>query len=294
MGISSVAAIREAIGVIESKLGTIQAPLGMILGSGLGGLADQIENPRSMSYNEIPHLPSSTVAGHAGRLVSGKWQGRDVIALSGRVHRYEGHTLARVVLPVQLLAGLGVHTVLVTNAAGAVNPSFAAGDLMVLSDHINMQGDSPLIGSNDTRLGPRFPDMTVAYAAELRELTLRLAKERGLTVHEGVYAAVLGPSYETPAEVRMLGILGADAVGMSTVPEVIAARHMGLRVLGLSCLTNMAAGLSGGTLHHDEVKEVAGAATDGMIGLIAAVVRGMPDFELRHEFRSHFGTQLVV
>lgn len=294
MAISSIAAIREAIGVIESRIGAIRAPLGMILGSGLGGLADQIENPRSLSYSDIPHLPSSSVAGHAGKLVCGTWQGSEVVVLSGRVHCYEGHPLDRVVLPVQLLAGLGVHTVLVTNAAGAVNADYKPGDLMVLSDHINMQAKSPLIGKNDARLGPRFPDMTEAYAKELRELTLRLAAERGLKVHEGIYAAVLGPSYETPAEVRMLQILGADAVGMSTVPEVIAARHMGMRVLGLSCLTNMAAGLSGGTLHHDEVKEVAGAATEGMIGLIAATVRAMPTCEVRESFRAHFEAQLMV
>ncbi len=259
MTISSIASIREAIGVIESRLGPVRAPIGMILGSGLGGLAEQIDNPRIMSYNAIPHLPSSSVAGHAGKLVCGTWQGREVVVLSGRVHRYEGHSFKQVVLPVQLLAGLGVHTVLVTNAAGAINPSYAPGDLMVLRDHINMQGNSPLVGKNDARLGPRFPDMTEAYAADLRALTLKLAAERGLTVHEGVYASVLGPQYETPAEVRMLQIVGADAVGMSTVPEVIAARHMGMRVLGLS----------------------------------GAVVRAMPDIPVREAFRAHFETRLL-
>ncbi len=288
MTISAIAAIGEAITAIEAQIGPVRAPLGMILGSGLGGLADQITHQRALPYDQIPHLPTSSVAGHAGQLVCGTWQGREVVVLSGRVHSYEGHSASDVVLPVRLLAGLGVHTVIVTNAAGAVNPDYQAGDLMVLSDHINLQANSPLIGANDARLGPRFPDMTEAYDKALRALTLKIGRKHGLRVHEGVYAAVLGPAYETPAEVRMVRILGADAVGMSTVPEVIAARHMGMAVLGLSCLTNLAAGLSGGTLNHDEVKEVAGGATAGMIGLIAAVVRAMPPLTLRAAFRAQF------
>ncbi len=294
MAISSVAAIREAIGVIESELGPVRAPLGMVLGSGLGGLASQVESPRTLSYDRIPHIPSSTVQGHAGTLVVGTWQGRDVIVLSGRVHRYEGHDLSRVVLPIQLLGGLGVHTLIVTNAAGAVNSDYRPGDLMALSDHLNLQCGNPLMGANDERIGPRFPDMTTAYSRELRTLTLKIAAEQGLRVHEGVYAGVLGPAYETPAEIRMLRAMGADAVGMSTVPEVIAARHMGMEVLGLSCLTNMGAGLGGETLNHAEVKEVAGAATEGMIGLIAAVAQTMPPIAVRDEYRSRFTTQLLI
>ena len=294
MAISSVAAIREAIGVIESAVGAIRAPIGMVLGSGLGGLAEQVESARTLSYDVIPHLPSSSVAGHAGRLVCGTWHGRDVVVLSGRVHRYEGHPLPRVVLPTQLLAGLGVHTLIVTNAAGAVNGDYRPGEVMVLKDHINMQGGNPLVGHNDDRIGPRFPDMTTAYDAKLRQTTLAQAKRLGLTVHEGVYASVLGPSYETPAEVRMLRVLGADAVGMSTVPEVIAARHMGMRVLGLSVLTNMGAGLGQEQLDHAEVKEVAGQATQGMIELIAAVVEQLDDAQVRTDFRARFQTELML
>ncbi|HAN30343.1 MAG TPA: purine-nucleoside phosphorylase [Myxococcales bacterium] len=294
MGISSVAAIREAIEVIESHLGDVRAPIGMVLGSGLGGLADQIESARSLSYSKIPHLPLSSVAGHAGCLVWGKWHGRDVIVLSGRVHRYEGHPLDRVVLPIQLLGGLGVQTLIITNAAGAVNADYRPGQAMVIRDHLNFQGGNPLVGYNDDRLGPRFPDMTVAYDKALRELTLAQAKEQGLTVHEGVYASVLGPSYETPAEIGMLRVCGADAVGMSTVPEVIAARHMGMRVLGLRVLTNMGAGIGANELHHDEVKVVAGQATAGMIELIASVVERLDDAHVRDDFRARFHTRMLL
>lgn len=277
MAFSTIAAIREAIEVIESAIGPVRAPIGMVLGSGLGGLADEVEGARSLSYRQIPHIPSSTVPGHAGRLVAGRWQGREVVVLSGRIHRYEGHDPSRVALPVQMLAAMGVEVLVVTNAAGAINASYTPGDLMLISDHINMMGGNPLVGMNDDRIGPRFPDMTVAYDAELRGLTKRLAEARGLRVHEGVYCGVLGPSYETPAEIRMFRALGADAVGMSTVPEVIAARHAGIRVLGLSCLTNMGAGMTGNELHHDEVKDVAGQATRAMIDLIADTVRAMPE-----------------
>jgi purine-nucleoside phosphorylase len=249
------------IGVIESAIGSVRAPIGMVLGSGLGGLADEIEDARVVPYRAIPHLPMSTVPGHAGRLVAGSWQGREVVVLSGRIHRYEGHDTAKVALPVQMLAAMGVDTVFVTNAAGAVNASYNPGDLMLISDHINLIGGNPLVGMNDDRIGPRFPDMTVAYDAELRASARAIAAKLGITLHEGVYCGVLGPSYETPAEIRMVRTLGADAIGMSTVPEVIAARHAGMRVLGLSCLTNMGAGMSGGVLDHGEVKEVAGQAT---------------------------------
>jgi purine-nucleoside phosphorylase len=217
------------------------------------------------------------VQGHAGELVAGTWQGHEVLMLAGRVHRYEGHSMHKVVLPVRMLAALGVHTLVVSNAAGSVHTRLQPGDLMLISDHINFQGQNPLIGKNDDRLGPRFPDMTVAYDAELRAVARQVALEQALQLHEGVYAAVLGPSYETPAEVRMLAAMGADAVGMSTVPEVIAARHMGVRVLGLSCITNLGAGLGAGTLDHAHVGEVAGKATAKMVNLLGGIVRALPN-----------------
>ena len=283
MAFTTIAAIREAIGVIESAIGSVRAPIGMVLGSGLGGLAEEIEDARSISYSAIPHLPVSTVPGHAGRLVAGRWQGREVVVLSGRIHRYEGHSTAKVAMPVQMLAAMGVDTLFVTNAAGAVNNSFNPGNLMLINDHINLMGGNPLVGMNDDRIGPRFPDMTVAYDAKLLATAVAIAKDLGIPVHEGVYCAVLGPSYETPAEIRMARTLGADAIGMSTVPEVIAARHCGMRVLGLSCLTNMGAGMRGGVLDHADVKEVAGAATRSMIDLIAAIVRSLPELPIRQD-----------
>ena len=288
MAFSTIAAIREAIGVIESAIGSVRAPIGMVLGSGLGGLADEVEDARTISYRHIPHIPSSTVPGHAGRLVAGRWHGREVVVLSGRIHRYEGHDPSRVALPVQMLAAMGVDVLLVTNAAGAVNAEFSPGDLMLISDHINLMGGNPLVGMNDDRIGPRFPDMTVAYDAQLRAMAKELGAARGLALREGVYAGVLGPSYETPAEIRMLRSIGADAVGMSTVPEVIAARHVGMRVLGLSCLTNMGAGMTGGLLAHDEVKEVAGKATRAMIDLIADFVQAVPDARVNDEHIARF------
>ncbi len=284
MAISSVAALREAVEAIESTIGEVRCPLGMVLGSGLGGLASEIESPRRISYSKIPRLATSTVAGHAGELVTGRWQGRDVVMLSGRAHAYEGHSFPRIALSVQLLAALGVDVLIVTNAAGTCNPDHRVGDLMVISDHINLMGGNPLVGANDERLGPRFPDVTVAYDAELSRLATDTAARLKIRLHEGVYASVLGPSYETPAEVRMIRVLGADAIGMSTVPEVIAARHAGVRVLGLSCMTNKAAGLGNGTLDHGHVSEVAGRSTAKMARLIKAIVRDMPPLKPRTDF----------
>lgn len=283
MAISSVAALREAVEAIEKAIGRVHCPLGMVLGSGLGGLASEVERPRRMSYSDIPRLAASTVPGHAGELVTGTWQGRDVVMLSGRVHAYEGHDFIKIALPVQLLAALGVEVLIITNAAGTCNADHRVGDLMTICDHINLMGNSPLTGVNDDRLGPRFPDMTVAYDAEFRRLALDTAARQRVRLHEGVYAGVLGPSYETPAEVRMIRLLGADAIGMSTVPEVIAARHLGMRVLGLSCLTNKAAGLGNGTLDHGHVSEVAGRSTAKMGRLIKAIVRDLPPLVARDE-----------
>lgn len=283
MAISSVAALREAVEAIEQAIGPVRCPLGMVLGSGLGGLASEVEQPRRISYADIPRLAASSVAGHAGELVTGTWQGREVVMLSGRVHAYEGHGFDTLVLPVQLMAALGVDALIITNAAGSCNPQHEVGELMAICDHLNLMGNNPLVGINDKRLGPRFPDVTVAYDAEFLRLALDTAAALKITLHKGVYAGVLGPSYETPAEVSMIRTLGADAIGMSTVPEVIAARHVGIRVLGLSCLTNKAAGLGEGTLDHGHVSAVAGRSTATMARLIKAIVRDLPPLPVRNE-----------
>ena len=229
--------------------------IGLILGSGLGVLAEEIENPVKIPYEEIPEFPVSTVEGHAGQLVFGTIKGIEVVAMQGRFHFYEGYTFDKVTFPVRVMKELGVEKLIVTNAAGGVNENFAPGDLMLISDHINNMGTNPLIGPNDSKLGVRFPDMSEAYCKSLRETARKIASSIGLSIQEGVYVGNTGPSYETPAEVRMLRVLGGDAVGMSTVPEVIVARHAGLKVLGISCISNMAAGILDQPLNHEEVIE---------------------------------------
>lgn len=229
--------------------------IGLILGSGLGVLAEEIENPVKIPYEDIPEFPVSTVEGHAGQLVFGTINGMEVVAMQGRFHFYEGYSFDKVTFPVRVMKELGVEKLIVTNAAGGVNENFSPGDLMLISDHINNMGTNPLIGPNDSKLGVRFPDMSVAYCKNLRETARNVASRIGLTVQEGVYVGNTGPSYETPAEVRMLRVLGGDAVGMSTVPEVIVARHAGLKVLGISCISNMAAGILDQPLNHEEVIE---------------------------------------
>ena len=281
MSTGTVAKLRELTGVIEAAIGPVQAPLGIILGSGLGAVAEAVTDARRLPYGRLPHLSPSTVVGHKGEFVAGRWRGREVVVLSGRVHRYEGHGHDAVALPVRLLGALGVDTVIVTNAAGALHTRMQPGDLMLLTDHINLSGGNPLSGKNDARLGPRFPDMTAAYDLELRAIARAVAVRLGQDLHEGIYVGLQGPSYETPAEVRMLAQLGGDAVGMSTVSEVIAARHMGLRVLGLSCITNLGAGLGLGTLDHSHVGAVAQAASDRMIALLAGVVDSLPALACR-------------
>jgi purine-nucleoside phosphorylase len=246
--------------------------IGVVLGSGLGAFADRVEGPASIAYEEIPHWPSAKVVGHAGRLVAGRVAGRDVVVLSGRAHFYEGYSLDTVVFGVRVLARLGVRTLVLTNAAGGINTAFQPGTLMVIDDHLNLIGSNPLIGPNDERLGPRFPDMTETYSRRLRGLANAAAAGAELDLAHGIYAAVHGPSYETPAEIRALRTLGADAVGMSTVPEAIAARHMGVEVLGLSCITNPAAGVLPEPLRHDEVMEVAARASAAFIRLLEAIV----------------------
>lgn len=231
--------------------------VGLILGSGLGGYAERLENAVAIDYADIPHFPRSHVVGHKGRLVLGARRNACCVAMQGRVHMYEGHRAETVAFPARVLVALGAKVIIVTNAAGGLNPAWTPGTLMLIRDHIDMLRDHALRGPNDERLGPRFPDMTRAYAPELRDLARRAAAAAQIELQEGVYVAMPGPTYETPAEVKMLQILGADATGMSTVPEVVAARHMGARVIGISCITNQAAGISGHPLSHDEVTETA-------------------------------------
>ncbi|MGH9558870.1 MAG: purine-nucleoside phosphorylase [Bryobacteraceae bacterium] len=245
---------------------------GVVLGSGLGGFAEVIEDRVEIPYSEIPGWPRSTVAGHAGKLICGRIGQTDVIVLAGRAHLYEGYTAAEAVFGIRELSRRGVRSLILTNAAGAVNLDFQPGDLVLISDHINLLGANPLTGPNDDLLGPRFPDMTEAYSREYREIVRASAAELGIHLADGVYAAVPGPSYETPAEIRALRIIRADLVGMSTVPEAIAANHLGMKVLGISCVTNMAAGIFPQKLTHNEVIEAAERAQDSFSKLLAAVI----------------------
>lgn len=263
--------LKEAAEFIRGRLSG-KPEIGLILGSGLGVLADLIEQPLTIPYGEIPHFPVSTVAGHAGELVIGTIAGRQVIMMKGRFHLYEGYEEAQVTFPVRVMKLLGIEKLIVTNAAGGVNRSFQPGDLMMITDHINLMGRSPLVGPNLDEFGPRFPDMTEAYSRALRKVLKDTADELGIQLQEGVYAAMLGPAYETPAEIRMLQTIGADAVGMSTVPEVIVARHAGIEVLGISCITNMAAGILDQPLRHDEVVETAERVKEQFLKLVLNVI----------------------
>ena len=244
----------------------------MVLGSGLGDFADTLSHAVTMSYGELPHWSVSTVVGHAGRLAVGSVAGRRVAVLSGRVHVYEGHSLQTVVFATRVMGRLGVRQIVLTNAAGGINTSLSQGALMIIDDHINMLGSNPLVGPNDERFGPRFPDMSEVYSRRLRAVADEAARSRGVPVSHGVYVAVHGPSYETPAEIRAFRSIGADAVGMSTVPEAIAARHMGLEVLGISCITNMAAGVLPQRLVHDEVLETARRVRGSFISLLEGII----------------------
>jgi len=235
---------------------TLDAQIAVVLGSGLGGFADEFEEAVRIPYAEIPGFASSTVAGHAGSLVIGKVGPVPVIAMQGRVHFYEGYSLEEVTFPIRTLKLLGIETLLLTNAAGGINVQLSEGTLMIISDHLNLMGVNPLRGPNDERFGPRFPDMTEVYSRDLQETVVEEANVLGIEVRRGIYAALSGPNYETPAEIHMLRSFGADAIGMSTVPEAIVARHMGMRVLGISCITNMAAGISDGPINHEEVMEI--------------------------------------
>ena len=263
--------IEEAAEAIRRRAGVIP-DTAIVLGSGLGDFADALADAVVIPYAELPHWPGSRVVGHAGRLAIGNLKGRRLAALAGRVHFYEGHNLETVVFATRVMGRLGVKHLMLTNAAGGVNTGFAQGALMIIDDHLNLLGSSPLVGPNDDRLGPRFPDMSEVYSRRLRRIADAAATAAGVPVSHGVYAALHGPSYETPAEIRYLRTIGADAVGMSTVPEAIAARHMGLEVLGISCITNMAAGVLPQPLNHEEVLETARRVRGSFIRLLEGIV----------------------
>jgi purine-nucleoside phosphorylase len=263
--------IMEAVEFIRSR--SERTPrAGAVLGSGLGEFAGRVEDAVAIPYGEIPHFRKVSVAGHAGRLVLGTVGGVPVAVLQGRYHYYEGHAIEDVVFPVRVLGKLGIGSLLLTNAAGGISAALRPGDLMVIRDHINLMGVNPLRGANDERLGPRFPDMSAVYDPGFREAIAAAQAELGLQPKQGVYLALSGPSYETPAEIRMLAALGADAVGMSTVPEAVCARHLGLRVAGVSCITNLAAGISAQPLSHREVTETAERVKNDFIRLLERIL----------------------
>lgn len=266
--------IQQAADFVRQALGEIP-PRAVVLGSGLGVLVEHMEDARDLSNEEIPHFPRSTVPGHAGRLVAGRLDGTPVLALKGRVHAYEGYSQAQVVFPIRLFSTLGVRALVTTNAVGCVNRLFKPGDLVLLTDQLNLMFRNPLRGPNDEALGPRFPDMSAAYDGELNRIALETARRLGLELKTGVMAGLLGPSYETPAEIRMLGRLEADVVGMSTIPEAIAARHLGLPLAAISCVTNFAAGLSARLLNHAEVTEAAEMARSRFSTLLSALLAGI-------------------
>ncbi len=267
--------VQSAAAVVRARIGARAPRVGLILGSGLGGFADRLDDAVAIPYGELPGFPASKVHGHAGRLVVGNRGGAACVAMQGRVHMYEGHSAAEVAFPARVLVALGARVLIVTNAAGGLNPTWPPGTLMLIRDHIDLLRDHPLRGPNDERLGPRFPDMTTAYDPALRALVKDVAAAQGVALAEGVYVAMPGPCYETPAEVRMLQIIGADATGMSTVPEVVVARHMGARAIGISCITNQAAGITGQPLSHDEVTETAARVRTTFEGLLDGILAAL-------------------
>ena len=263
--------LNEASEYIKSRIPQ-QIKTAIVLGSGLGKITDQVESPVEISYSDIPHFFQTTVKGHSGKLIAGKLGEASTFFLSGRIHLYEGHDIQDVVFPVRLMKSLGVENILLTNASGGVNEQFSPGELCLIEDQINLTGTNPLIGKNHDFLGERFPDMSDLYSKKLREVILSCAKELDLTLHRGIYAGVLGPSYETPSEVKMIQRLGGDLVGMSTVFEAIASHHSGMNVAGISCVTNMAAGILEEKLRHDDIKEKADQAFGTFSKLIKAFV----------------------
>jgi purine-nucleoside phosphorylase len=251
---------------------TLRPKVGLILGSGLGAFADELSDATRTPYSQIPSFPQATAIGHAGQLVIGRAADIPVAVMQGRVHLYEGYTPQQVAFPVRVLGRMGVRALMITNAAGGINLEYKQGALVVITDHINLQGENPLVGANDERFGARFLDMTEAYTKSYRQSALSVSLSLGKMIYQGVYAALLGPSYETPAEIRYLRIIGADLVGMSTVPEVIAARHMGMKILAISCVTNMAAGILDQPIHHQEVLETAERVRGDFVALLGAVL----------------------
>lgn len=266
------ALVQECVGVVRARAPGFQPAVALILGSGLGGFADTLTDAVAIPYAELPNFPQSSVQGHAGRLVLGKREGQSVMAMQGRVHFYEGYAPWQVAFPARVLCSFKPKVLVVTNAAGGINLGFKVGDLMAITDHLNLSGWNPLVGPNEETLGPRFPDMSHAYAPTLLSLLEAVAKKEAILLRRGVYAQLSGPSYETPAEIRMLRTLGADAVGMSTVPEVIVASHMGVPVAGVSCITNLAAGIGAHPLSHAEVSETANQVKDVFMRLIGRFV----------------------
>jgi purine-nucleoside phosphorylase len=268
---SEFARAQHAAKFILSKT-KLRPKIALVLGSGLGAFADELEKAVRIAYQKIPGFPRSTAVGHSGRLVIGKAGGVEVAAMQGRVHLYEGYTAREVAFPMRVFGRMGIRAAILTNAAGGINLAYKQGALVVIRDHINLQAANPLIGPNDDRLGPRFPDMTEAYSKHYRELALSEARRLGIDAGEGVYAALSGPSYETPAEIRFLRAIGADLVGMSTVPEVLVARHQGIRVLGISCVTNMAAGILETQVNHEEVLQTGERVKGRFIALLRALL----------------------
>ncbi|WP_204663391.1 purine-nucleoside phosphorylase [Fusibacter tunisiensis] len=263
--------IQEAKAHINRHL--VEVPeIGLILGSGLGVVADSIESPVQIPYKNIPHFPVSTVEGHAGQFVAGRFMGKKVIAMQGRFHYYEGYSIQDITFPVRVMKALGVEHVILTNAAGGLNPDFTGGSLMLITDQINIMGVNPLIGPNDSNLGPRFPDVSNIYDHAFNQKILEASKTMAIDLKQGVYFYFTGPSYETPAEVKLAAMLGGDAVGMSTAPEALVAAHMGMKVTGISCITNMAAGIQKTPLNHAEVVEVAQRVQSTFIRLVSRIV----------------------
>jgi purine-nucleoside phosphorylase len=268
--------INAARDYIQSRT-NVRPELAVILGSGLGSLAKEVLVDTVIPYSEIPGFPESTVIGHAGQLVLGKLAGKNVVVMQGRVHYYEGHPMSKITIPIRTLQALGARSLLVTNAAGGLNPNFEPGDVMLIVDHINLMGSNALIGPNEDDIGPRFPDMTHTYAPDLRALATNIARKESIAIQQGVYVAVSGPSFETPAERRYLRIIGADAVGMSTVPEVTTANHAGMRIIGFSAITNKATGDKDQQPDsHEDVLEMALVASEKLIQLVRLVIEAMP------------------
>jgi len=264
--------VREAAKTYIEGQTTLRPTIGLVLGSGLGAFADELTERTDIPYGDIPGWPHSTAVGHAGTLVIGKLGDLDLAVMAGRAHLYEGYSMQQVTYGVRVLQAIGVQSMVFTNAAGGINLALERGGLVLISDHINLQGTNPLVGPNDESLGPRFPDMSEAYSKIYRERAMQVAAEQCIPMSEGVYAAMLGPSYETPAEIRFLRVIGADVVGMSTVPEVIVANHMGIKALGISCVTNMAAGILPQKINHEEVLETGAMVRDTLVRFLKALL----------------------